>query len=115
MPQLDLLREVLDGCLVYLRDDGLMHDVLDDPSTFTECTAGLMLSYAMFLGVNNGWLKDSYLAAADRMLQAARAKIDTYGIIQDTCGAPLFTHPGTSAEAQAFFLLASAAKVSKPG
>ena len=107
-----LLKEVLDGCRIYLRDDGLLHDVLDDPSTFTECTAGLMLSYAIYLGVGSGWLNSSNLAFADRMLQAARSKIDANGIIQETCGAPHFTHPGTSAEAQAFFLLASAAKVS---
>ena len=30
------IKEVLDGCLKYQREDGLFHDILDDPSTFVE-------------------------------------------------------------------------------
>jgi unsaturated rhamnogalacturonyl hydrolase len=35
--------------------------------------------------------------------------LDEYGFVTGVYGAPHFDHPGTSVEAQAFFLLASAA------
>jgi rhamnogalacturonyl hydrolase YesR len=32
------VREGMDACLAYMRNDGLFHDVIDDPSTFVETT-----------------------------------------------------------------------------
>ena len=104
------LRELVEACLAYQRDDGLFHDVIDDPSTFVETTAGLMIAYAIYRGIRGGWLAEKYRAAADRMRSAARARVDAYGIVQGACGAPHFVTPGTSAEAQAFFLLCDAAR-----
>ena len=46
---------------------------------------------------------------AVRMRQAAHAKVDDRGFVQDVCGAPHFDSPGTAAEGQAFFLLMEAA------
>ena len=104
------LRELLDACLKHQRPDGLFHDVLDDPKTFVETNTAQMLAYAVYRGVKAGWLASSYLAHADRMRAAARAKVDAHGLVQGVCGAPNFDRSGTATEGQAFFLLMEAAQ-----
>ena len=48
--------------------------------------------------------------AADAILASAEKDIDRFGIIHNVCGAPDFAHQGTSAEAQAAFVMADAWK-----
>lgn len=103
------IREVLDGCLHYQRDDGLFHDILDDPSTFVETNAAQMLAYAIFRGVKGGWLDSSYVVHGLKMRNAAHSKVDSFGLVQGVCGAPDFNRSGTATEGQAFFLLMEAA------
>jgi len=43
------------------------------------------------------------------MRQAAHAKVDKHGYVQDVAGAPTFQKPGRATEGQAFFLLMEAA------
>jgi unsaturated rhamnogalacturonyl hydrolase len=103
-------REVLDACLAWRRPaDGLFHDVLDDPGTFVETNAAQMFAYAAFTGVADGWLPGSYADVGRDLLAAATRKVDGSGLVQDACGAPTFDRAGTSTEAQAFHLLATAA------
>jgi rhamnogalacturonyl hydrolase YesR len=103
------VREVLDGCLVYQRADGLFHDILDDPKSFVETNLAQMLSYSIYRGVHGGWLERDYLQAADTMREAVYSKVDDFGLVQGVCGAPNFNRPGTATEGQAFFLLMEAA------
>jgi len=103
------LREGIDGCLAHVRPDGLFHDVVDDPSTFVETNLSQMLAYAIYRAVDAGWLPESYLASADRMRDAARDKVDRYGLVRGVCSAPRFDRPGTAPEGQAFFILMEAA------
>jgi unsaturated rhamnogalacturonyl hydrolase len=103
------VREVIDACLRHRRPDGLFHDVLDDPSTFVEANLAQMLAYAIFTGVADGWLPGEYAETGGSLLARAQANIDADGLVTGVCGAPHFDRPGISAEAQAFFLLASAA------
>jgi unsaturated rhamnogalacturonyl hydrolase len=98
-------KELLDSCISFMRSDGLFHDVIDKPDTFVETNLSQMLAYSIYKGVKAGWLKDTYLKAADKMRAAAHSKIDQYGLVQDACGSPIFDRPGTSTEAQAFFLM----------
>jgi unsaturated rhamnogalacturonyl hydrolase len=102
-------REVIDASLSYRRPDGLFHDVLDDPSSFVEANLAQMLAYAIFSGVADGWLPGEYAGAGASLLASAQANIDADGLVTGVCGAPHFDRPGVSAEAQAFFLLASGA------
>jgi hypothetical protein len=44
------------------------------------------------------------------MREAARAKVDRMGLVQDVCGSPTFEAPGTATEGQAFFILMEAAR-----
>jgi unsaturated rhamnogalacturonyl hydrolase len=100
---------LLDACLAHQRNDGLFHDILDDPSTFVETNTAQMLAYTIYRGVAGGWLDRAYLAHADRMRAAAHGKVDAYGLVQGVCGAPHFNRSGTATEGQAFFLLMEAA------
>ena len=102
-------KEVLEGCLAHQREDGLFHDIVDDPATFVETNLAQMLAYTIYRGVAGHWLEHAYLQHADRMRSAARAKVDEDGLVQGVCGSPRFDHPGTATEGQAFFLLMEAA------
>lgn len=103
-------RALLDACAVFETTDGRFHDVLDDPSTFTDGCAGLMLAYAAFTGVADGWLPSDYAAAGERWAVAALRHTGSDGLVRQVCGAPDFGSSGTSAEAQAFALLALSAR-----
>jgi rhamnogalacturonyl hydrolase YesR len=105
----DFVREVVDGCLACQREDGLFHDIMDDPTTFVETNAAQMLSYTIYRGVKAGWMNRTYLDHADKMRQAVYSKVDEFGLVQGVCGAPNFDRPGTATEGQAFFLLMEAA------
>jgi len=102
-------REIIDGCLAHQRSDGLFHDVVDRPSTFVETNLAQMLAYTSYEGVAQGWLSLDYLAHADRMRAAARAKMDGFGFVQGVCSTPNFDRPGISTEGQAFCILMEAA------
>jgi len=103
------IKEVVDGCLAYQREDGLFHDVVDNPLTFVETNLAQMLAYTIYRGLLGGWLDKNYRPAADGMRAAAHAKVDAEGLVQGVCGSPRFDHAGTATEGQAFFLLMEAA------
>lgn len=103
-------RVVIDACLSTRDPSGLFHDVLDDPESFLEANTGQLLAYAILTGVADGWLPRSYAGQARSMIATARAHVDPDGFVTPVCGAPRFDRPGVSAEAQAFFLLATAAE-----
>ena len=103
------IQEVIDGCLVHQREDGLFHDILDDPASFVETNTAQMLSYSIYRGVKAGYLDSGYLQHADRMREAVYRKVDSFGLVQGVCGAPHFDCAGTATEGQAFFLLMEAA------
>jgi unsaturated rhamnogalacturonyl hydrolase len=97
--------ELIDSCLVYMRPDGLFHDVIDNPDTFVETNLGQMLAYSIYRGLQHGWLDGSYRKHADKMRNAVIKKVDKFGLVQDVCGSPTFDRAGTATEGQAFFLL----------
>jgi len=105
----EFVTELIEGCLSYQRTDGLFHDVVDRPETFVEANLAQMLAFAIYTGILGGWLPGRYRAAADRMRDAARAKMDSFGYVQSVCGAPNFDRQGTSTEAQAFAIMMEAA------
>lgn len=103
-------RELLDSVAAWETPDGRFHNVLDDPATFTDGTAGLMFAYAALTGVADGWLPREYADHAARWLVSSLAEVDAAGVVRGVCGAPHFDREGTSAEAQAFALLALSAQ-----
>lgn len=102
--------DVLDACLAFRRRaDGLFHDVVDDPGTFVEGNLAQMLAYVSLTGAADRWLPPSYTETGRDLLAAAARLVDERGFVTPVCGSPHFDRPGTSAEAQAFHLLAHAA------
>ncbi len=111
-----VLKDLLDGCLACQRPDGLFYDEVDNPASYVETNLAAMLGYSIYESVRGGWLPESYLAAADRMRAAVRARVDQDGFVQGVAGAPSFDKPGISAEGQAFFILmeSAARKAGRP-
>lgn len=103
------LKELIDSCISYQREDGLFHNVLDDSDSFVETNFAQMLGYSIYSGINGGWLERKYLKYSDKMREAVYQKVDQFGLVQGVCGAPYFESPGVAAEGQAFFLLMEAA------
>jgi len=103
------VRDILDGCLAHQRQDGLFHDVVDQPDTFVETNLAQMLAYSIYRGIAGGWLPQAYKEHADKMRTAVHQKVDGSGYVQGVCGAPTFDRAGTAPEGQAFFLLMEAA------
>jgi len=98
-------RDVIDGCLKYLRPDGMFHDEVNKPETFVEVNLSQMLCYSIFRGVAAGYLDSSYLKPAEIMRKAANDKVDKLGYVHDVCGVPSFNRPYFAPEGQAFYLL----------
>ena len=97
--------EIIDGCLAYMREDGLFHNIVDNPHSFVETNLSQMLAYSIYRGIAGGWIAPSYKRKADTMRAAAHSKVDTLGLVQGVCGSPEFDHPGTATEGQVFFIL----------
>lgn len=104
------VRDLVDGCIKHLRDDGMFHNVIDDISTFPEVNCSQMIAYTIYRGRCAGWLDQSYLTFADRMRLAAHNNVDCYGFVQQVCGVPDFNRSHVAPEGQAFFILMEAAK-----
>ncbi|CAA9216641.1 MAG: GH105 [uncultured Corynebacteriales bacterium] len=110
-------RAVIDAVLAHRAPSGLLPDVLGDPASFEEVAAVGMVAYAVLSGVADGWLPASYAGVGRSLVGTARRHVGPDGLLRPACGAPRFDRPGTSAEAQAFFLLATAAgdRLAGPG
>lgn len=109
----NLIRYAIDnieGCLPFLRSDGLFHDIINDSTSFVETNLGQMVAYTIYRGIKSGWLADNFIEKAEKMRTAAHAKVDEHGYVQGVCGAPTFNSPGRATEGQAFFILMEAAR-----
>ena len=89
--------------------DGRFHDILDDDSSFIDGTSSMMVAAVIYRGYTNGYIS-SGLEYADKAYETVSDKIDRYGLLREVCGCPDFVRGGTSAEAQAAFIMASAWK-----
>jgi unsaturated rhamnogalacturonyl hydrolase len=103
------VREHIDGCLSFMRDDGLFHNLVDHVESFIETNLSQMTAYTIFRGTASGWLPaEKYLEKAKFMRKAVHSKVDKNGFVQGVAGYPDFQTPGRATEGQAFFLLMEA-------
>ena len=102
------VNEHLKGVSKYIREDGFTHDILDNPETFLDTYFPQMISYTIYIGIRNGWISKEWEPLADKCRENANKKVDRYGLVQDSCGAPHFSGPGVSPESQAFYLMMEA-------
>ena len=98
-------KALIDSMKNYQLPGGLFYDIIDDSDSFIETNGAQMFAYAVYTAVKNMVLSDDYLRYADKALKAARSKVDKFGFVQGAAGSPDFVKPGTSAEAQAFFIM----------
>lgn len=58
-------KQMMETLLRYQGYDGMWHQIIDDPNSWKESSSTAMFTYAMIVGVKNGWLdKKEYGAAA---------------------------------------------------
>ena len=101
---------LLQNLIPYMTENGMCHDVLNDPQTFCEVNCGQMAAYTIYRGVHEGWLSERYISAAEKFYEAACKEVDGYGIVRHVCGAPSFDRPHVAPEGQAFFILMESAR-----
>jgi rhamnogalacturonyl hydrolase YesR len=101
---------LIDSLLSYLTPENLLHDYIDDPTTFVETNCPQMLAYTIYRGIISGWLNNSYLPYAEKICKAVATKIDVYGIVHDVCGIPKFDRPFVAPEGQAFCIMLDAVR-----
>ena len=100
---------LIDASMKFQRNDGFFHDVINDPTTFTDTNFAQMIAYTIYRGIKSGWLNSHYKETADRIRSAADNKIDDYGYVHDVCGAPDFLRSGYAVDGQAFHIMMQAA------
>jgi unsaturated rhamnogalacturonyl hydrolase len=67
-------------------DDGMWHEVLDEPGSYPETSATFMIATAMLRGIRNGWLdKGAYQPRVDRAWRAVLARVAPSGVMLDVC------------------------------
>jgi rhamnogalacturonyl hydrolase YesR len=102
--------ELLNSMLKYQCKFGLFFDILDDTNSFEEGTSAMMTAAFIYRGIAENWLNRKYITNADLVYDnihggESSCKIDKYGIIRGVCGCPHFNSLGTSAEAQAAYIM----------
>lgn len=105
---IDQYRKLLQALLPYQLPDGRFHDILDDPTSFVDGTSAMMTAAAIWRGIDDGFIPAEYGVYAEHAFRTVTGTIDSIGLIHQVCGCPDFTAEGTSAEAQASYVMASA-------
>ena len=57
------------------KQDGKWHNLVNDPSTFTETSATAMVLTAILRGLEYGWLDDGYLTIAQNAWNGLKSSI----------------------------------------
>ncbi len=102
------LNRLLDAMLRCRLPDGRFHDILDEPESFIDGTSAMMMAATVFRGICRGYVSPSRREAAEKAYRTVSGKMDGIGLIREVCGCPDFIREGTSAEAQAAFVMADA-------
>ncbi len=102
------LNRLLKAMLVHQLPDGRFPDILDDQNSFADGTSALMTASVLFRGILRGYLSPRLAGAAEKPCRTMSEKMDDSGLIHGVCGCPDFLREGTSAEAQAAYIMAAA-------
>ena len=105
-----IFKNVLDAMIKLSLPDGRFRDILDDDGSFIDGTSSMMFAASVYRGINKGFISMDYLKYADAAYETVKKDIDHYGILRHVAGCPDFVAEGTSAEAQAAFIMADAWK-----
>lgn len=103
-----LLIRVISAMHRYQPADGRFTDILDGDDSFTDGTSSMMFAAAVYRGIVHGYVPEEFGQYAENAYGAVTNDIDEYGILRHVAGCPDFISDGTSAEAQASYIMASA-------
>jgi rhamnogalacturonyl hydrolase YesR len=79
-------RQLMAAVAQFQDDEGMWHEVLDEPASYAETSATSMIGVAMLRGVRNGWLdKNAYQPRVDRAFRAVLARVGSGGVLIDVC------------------------------
>jgi rhamnogalacturonyl hydrolase YesR len=79
---LELYRSHISTLLKYLDVDGMWHNVINLPGSWSELSATAMIATAIQRGVDQGWLDSFYQGVVDRAWQGVVTRTDAdYGFI----------------------------------
>lgn len=74
---LELYRSHISTLLKYLDVDGMWHNVINLPGSWSEVSATAMIATAIQRGVDQGWLEGFYQGVVDRAWEGVLIRIDT--------------------------------------
>ncbi|MCJ8209006.1 glycoside hydrolase family 88 protein [Mucilaginibacter sp. RS28] len=80
-----IFNQVAKGIARYQDKDGLWHQVLNVPESFSESSCSGMFTYCILKGVNEGWLNRSFNKTGMRGWRGLKTKITSGLEIKDTC------------------------------
>lgn len=83
---MESFQTMMKSLLEYQTEDGMWRQLIDDPMLWRETSGTAMFTYAMIVGVKNGWLdKKKYGAAARKAWLTLVTYIDNCDNITDVC------------------------------
>ena len=87
LPRIRAAYELMMSTLLrYQSYDGMWHQIIDNPNTWKETSSTAMFTYAMVLGVKNGWLdKKVYGTAARKAWLALLSYLDENDNLRNVC------------------------------
>lgn len=79
-------QSMMASLLSYQDDDGMWHQLIDSKQSYKESSGTAMFTYAMIMGVKNGWLiADAYGLAARSGWLALADRVNDQGELSDVC------------------------------
>jgi rhamnogalacturonyl hydrolase YesR len=79
-------REFAEGILRYQDGDGLWHQVLNRPDSYSETSCTAMFLLGLCRGIKNRWIDESYLEIAQKAYNGLiEHKIAADGTVYDVC------------------------------
>ncbi|MBD0401738.1 glycoside hydrolase family 105 protein [Flammeovirga sp. EKP202] len=73
------------GIIKYQDKDGLWHQLLDHPESFSESSCSGMFTYCILKGVNEGWLDPEFMQYGIKGWQGLQSKVNSDFQITDVC------------------------------
>jgi rhamnogalacturonyl hydrolase YesR len=79
-------RKMMDALLPFQGEDGMWHQLLDDPASFAESSCTGMFLFAMATGVEKGWLpREDYLGKVTKGWNALAGYVNEKGAVREVC------------------------------
>lgn len=85
-PLMSSYQRMMDALLGFQGEDGMWHQLLDDPASFAETSCTGMFLFAMATGVDQGWLpEDKYLDRVVKGWNALAGYVNEKGEVREVC------------------------------